>query len=213
MVGSCLLVGVSGGRLGPLWNDLMDVLTGGASDVIRQDAPLSAIVADSMAMAILTIPVMGIGILLAAVTGGFKSVHIKRPLFHECAEKKAPSRWLGLFLAIHKIASIVLFEEFYARWLFLGLLTQIAWLSGPTGFYLLFLAGNALWTAIHIANYVKGRRRIGVVIPVFCYGFIAVAMYLRHGLLGAYLAHIIWDLLIMIPGWLGQTLRKQPLTL
>jgi len=213
MVASCLIVGWSESLFRPLWNDLMSFLTGAHSDIARRDAPLSTVIADSMAVAILTVPFIAVGILLAGLTGGLKSKRVPMNLFHACGEKKAPGPWPALFMAIHKIGCIVLIEEFYARWLFLGLLTQISWLSGPSAFYLLFLAGNVLWTLIHIANWVKGQRRISVVFPVFCYGIVAVVMFLRHGLLGAFIAHLFWDLVLMVPIWLGQTLKKRPLTL
>jgi hypothetical protein len=211
---SCLVVGWSQHRIGPLWHDLMCLLTGAALEIEARDAPLSTIIADGMATAVLTVPVMGFGLLLAALLGGLqKTTYDRIPIFQMCAGQREPHRAMALIMALHKVACIVLIEEFYARWLFLGLLAKLAWFPGVYWFYFFFFFGNTLWSALHITNYRKGERHISVTIPVFCYGFIAAVMFLRYGLVGAFVCHLIWDCILMVPVWIGQTLRRQQLTL
>lgn len=214
MSAGCLIVGWSQHLIGPLWKDLMRMLSGAALEIEARDAPLSTIFADAMAIAVLTVPVMLFGLLLAALFGGLqKTVYDRTPIYQMCAGHQAPHRVMALIMAVHKVACIVLLEEFYARWLFLGLLAKIAWFSGPVWLYVFFFFGNTLWSALHITNYRKGQRYLSVTIPVFCYGFVSAVMFFRYGLLGAFLCHTIWDCLLMVPVWIGQTIRNLTLTL
>jgi hypothetical protein len=213
MAVSCLVVGWSQHRIGPLWDDLLKLVSGSATEITWRDAPLSTIIADGMATAVLTVPVMLFGLGLAALFGGLqKTFYDRTPIFPLKAGKNAPRGAIALIIAIHKMAGIVLLEEFYARWLFLGFLAKLSWFEGPYWLYGFFIVGNTLWAVIHITNYRKGERHVSVTLPVFCYGFISAVMFLRYGLLGAFTCHIIWDCLLMVPVWIGQTLRKLPLT-
>ncbi|MBI2624634.1 CPBP family intramembrane metalloprotease [Candidatus Parcubacteria bacterium] len=85
---------------------------------------------------------------------------------------------------------IVLFEELFARWLFLGLLTKIPVLSGTVAFYALFLIGNGVWALVHLYNYrEKGDRKILRVLPQFVAGAFFTYVFVKYGLLAAILAH------------------------
>jgi hypothetical protein len=85
---------------------------------------------------------------------------------------------------------IVLLEELFARWFFLGLLTKIFFLSGTIAFYALFLIGNGVWSLIHLSNYKEEKdRNILRVLPQFVAGAFFTYVFVKYGLLAAILAH------------------------
>jgi len=86
--------------------------------------------------------------------------------------------------------AFVVLEEIYARWFFLGVLTRISFLSGPIAFYLLFLAGNASWSRMHLSNYEnKDDKQIARVIPQFIFGIFLTYIFVKYGLLASILTH------------------------
>jgi hypothetical protein len=85
---------------------------------------------------------------------------------------------------------IVLLEELFARWFFLGLLTKIFFLSGTIAFYALFLIGNGVWSLIHLSNYKEEKdRNMLRVLPQFVAGAFFTYVFVKYGLLAAILAH------------------------
>lgn len=85
---------------------------------------------------------------------------------------------------------VVLLEELFARWFFLGLLTKIPFLSGTVAFYALFLIGNGIWALIHLSNYKEEKdRKMLRVLPQFVAGAFFTYVFMKYGLLAAVLAH------------------------
>src|SRR3989344_929821 len=93
------------------------------------------------------------------------------------------SLFVSLFL-------IVLAEELFARWFFLGLLPKLPFLSGPFAFYAFFLIGNALWALVHLNNFQDPNDRHWLrVLPQFVSGFFFTYVFVKYGLLAAVLTH------------------------
>ena len=89
-----------------------------------------------------------------------------------------------------KLFILVIIEELFARWLFLGVLTQISFLSGTFMFYLLFLIGNGIWALIHLDNFKnKKDHHVLRVLPQFVGGIFLTFIFVKYGLLAAILAH------------------------
>lgn len=85
---------------------------------------------------------------------------------------------------------LVLLEEIIARWLFLGVLTKIPLLDSKIGFIILFLAGNGVWSIMHIFNFEDEKdRKVIRVLPQFIAGIFISYVYIKYGLIGAILAH------------------------
>lgn len=85
---------------------------------------------------------------------------------------------------------LVLAEELFARWFFLGLLTKIPFLSGITAFYVLFFLGNGIWALVHLRNFKDPKDRHWLrVLPQFVSGFFFTYVYVKYGLLAAVLTH------------------------
>lgn len=77
---------------------------------------------------------------------------------------------------------VVFLEELIARWLFLGLLTKISFLSGPVGFYSLFFLGNSVWAAVHLANFTDQKdRSLWRVLPQFVAGILFTYVFVKFG--------------------------------
>ena len=97
-------------------------------------------------------------------------------------------------------------EEAFARWLFLGFIGQLAWFThSNVAFYVLFFVGNGLWAAIHLANIAKKGKEFPIkkfhqmvvfVLPQFVGGIMITAIYLPYGLVGALIAHIVFDMVL-----------------
>lgn len=86
---------------------------------------------------------------------------------------------------------VVLVEELLAREFCLGLLTKIPELSGPFGFYLLFVVGNSIWSIIHLKHYSDRRdRQLWRIIPQFLNGVLYTYMYTKYGLLMSVTVHM-----------------------
>lgn len=214
LAGTCLIVGWSQHLIGPLWNDLIRFLTGDGLSIGRREASITEVLMNGLAAVVVTVPLAVLGALIVVASGAHKKIDPgPRNLFHESAERPAPKGALAIFMALNKVACIVLLEEFYARWIFLGLLAGLSAFSGPNGLYVLFLLGNTAWTALHYFNYKKDKRTVLVLSPVFLIGLLQAVMFLRYGLLGSFISHLAWDYVLMIPRWCHQMMRRSPLTL
>lgn len=85
---------------------------------------------------------------------------------------------------------LVLAEELFARWFFLGLLTKIPFLSGAIAFYVLFVVGNGIWAIWHLNNYREEEdRKIIRVLPQFVAGIFFTYIFVKYGLLATILTH------------------------
>lgn len=84
----------------------------------------------------------------------------------------------------------VLLEELFARWFFLGFLSQIPFLSGTFGFILLFLAGNVIWSLGHLRNFIEEKYRHPLrVLPQFVAGIFFTYIFLKYGFLAVVITH------------------------
>lgn len=86
---------------------------------------------------------------------------------------------------------IVLLEELFARYLFLGVLTRL--FTGTLAFYILMLVGNSLWALVHVWNYKKKDQSVLRVLPQFVEGLFLSYIYVRYGLIITVLAHFTYN--------------------
>lgn len=92
---------------------------------------------------------------------------------------------------------VVLLEELFARWFFLGLLTKIPFLSGTVAFYALFLIGNGIWALIHLSNYKEEKDRKALrVLPQFVAGTFLTYVFVKYGLLAVIMAHFASNIVV-----------------
>ncbi|NTW14150.1 MAG: CPBP family intramembrane metalloprotease [Candidatus Moranbacteria bacterium] len=88
-------------------------------------------------------------------------------------------------------------EEIFARWLFLGVLTKIPFLSGPIAFYLLFFIGNAIWSLMHLSNFIENKdRKMLRVLPQFVAGIFFSYVFLKYGLFATILTHFASNMIL-----------------
>ena len=90
---------------------------------------------------------MGAGILSNLILGDSHSHLIEKMLNN----LKEGNFFFSLFV-------LVVAEELFARWFFLGVLTRISFLSSTFMFYILFLIGNGIWSLIHLHNFEEDRH-------------------------------------------------------
>lgn len=99
----------------------------------------------------------------------------------------------------HNFASLVLVvvaEELFARWFFLGLVRKLPIFEGPVGFYFLFFVGNGVWAMMHLSNFEEQDRKWTKVAPQFVGGLTLTYMYLKYGLFVTILTHLGWNALL-----------------
>ena len=93
------------------------------------------------------------------------------------------------------VFSVVLFEELFARGLFLGLGTML--FKGNIAFYVLFILGNSIWALIHLFNFSDKNERSPLrVIPQFVGGIAFTYTFVRYGLGAAIMAHFLYDVIL-----------------
>lgn len=215
MTGACVVVGYAFGLFGPLFKDLSRLVTGDYAEIRPSGGGVPMMIACAMALAALALPATAIGLAVMRLAGSLKETDRQDdlPMFKSRPGNPAPTGFKALVIAVHKLATVVLFEEFYARWLLLGAIGGLAWFDGTVGFYVLFLGGNAAWALLHLMNFREGRADPLKVLPQFIGGFFSTVMFLRYGLAGAFAEHLAWDLLVILPTWIAQTCGREPLTL
>jgi Type II CAAX prenyl endopeptidase Rce1-like len=95
------------------------------------------------------------------------------------------------------IMAVLVGEELYARWLFVGLLPNLPFLRGDVARYALILIGNLSWALLHRWNLTDPEdRSLLRVLPQFAIGIVFTLAYLNFGLLGALLVHAAYDMLL-----------------
>ncbi|MCH7759128.1 CPBP family intramembrane metalloprotease, partial [Patescibacteria group bacterium] len=93
--------------------------------------------------------------------------------------------------------SIVNFiEELLFRWLPLGLIAKITFFSSIFWFYILFLAGNLIWSLMHLGNFNKKDRQLIRVFPIFILGIFLTYIFVKYGLLASAVTHITYNIII-----------------
>ncbi len=209
------VIGLIFGLFGPFTRDLAAFSTGNYADITAHDVSVSLMIANAMTMVATMLPVTAT---LAIIVRRFINFgpEMSGPtikLIHSQPGKKPLTGWKALIVALHKIAALVFYEEFYTRWMFLGILGGLAWFQGPVAFYTLFLIGNGAWAIIHLTNYPAGTRNPLRILPHFFLGIPFTIMFLRYGLLGAFVGHFVWNMVPVLPSLIDQTRRGVPLTL
>jgi hypothetical protein len=95
------------------------------------------------------------------------------------------------------IMTMLFAEEVLAREIFLGQGSRIPHFSGITGFILLFVLGNGIWSLIHLFNFKnKADWNPILVLPQFVAGFFPTLVYIPYGFFGALMAHVIYDMIL-----------------
>ncbi len=92
------------------------------------------------------------------------------------------------------VASI--FEELYARWLFLGVLPTVL-NPTPLVWWTLVVLGNGSWALFHLLNYEKKDRRVIWILPQLIGGLIFSLVYIKFGFLAAVFCHLGANALIL----------------
>ncbi|MFA5854406.1 MAG: CPBP family intramembrane glutamic endopeptidase [Patescibacteria group bacterium] len=203
------------GLFSSLARDLTAFSTGSYATIAARDDGVSMIVANAMTMAVITLP---LSVIPTLIVGRLirRGQQTKKPAVQMLVPqpgKKPLTGWRALIMALHKIAAVVFYEEFYTRWIFLGVLASLAWFQGPVAFYTLFFIGNGAWALVHLTNYPAGARNPLRILPHFFLGIPMTIMFLRYGLLGAFIGHFLWNMIPILPAWIDQIKRGVPLTL
>ena len=178
------------------WHAVKPLITFSASidqfhmgDTTRMAPTIAAMVVVDL---VLVIP---IGIVVSKVVRLNKDDHGGSKMFDTRQSRK------HLYLMI----LITLFlEELYARWLNIGVPAALGWLSIAAVFYLMFVIGNFTWSYVHLANIknkniqLKPYQKIVFVMPQFFGGILITAVYLPYGLFGAFIAHVVYDMVLFV---------------
>lgn len=221
-----IATGLVFGLFGPLARALLDLVTGNASGIAPRDEGTPRMIANAMALASLALPLSAVPTMItsrltaarkkrAAREGNVEKIEAAReaPWIRPNPDKPAPTGFKAVVIVLHKLAMVVLFEEFYTRWFFLGALAGIAWLDGPIAFYVLFFIGNGAWALVHLTNYPPKERYLLRCLPHFFLGIPPTVMFLQYGLAGAFTVHFVWNLIPILPQTIDQARREVPITL
>ena len=165
---------------GMVVRELAVFMSGGFREVTSNHTTFLMMFPVILAVIVLELPcTIGAAVLQAKILGK-SGKHAFSDLFKETREG---NHFFTFFV-------IVLLEELFARWFFLGLLTKIPFLSGTVAFYALFLIGNGIWALIHLSNFKEEKdRKILRVLPQFVAGAFFTYVFVKYGLLAAILAH------------------------
>lgn len=177
------------------WRALATFLNGSASidqlhsgDMVRMIPTVAAMVSVDI---LITIPV---AILVQRVVATNPGDHKVSSLFHT----DKPKEQYGA------IMTTLTGEELFARWIFLGVIGQLPVIRDySVAFYALFIVGNAVWALVHLNN-LKNKQELQLswyqkvvfVLPQFIGGVLITAIYLPYGLLGAFIAHVVFDMVL-----------------
>jgi hypothetical protein len=175
-----VLVGVKAEVFGLVYREMLLLLTGGVRDIAVGAPPFLMMFPIILATVAIELPFTLLGGFFQAFVLG---AHGKHALSESIGEIQEGHLFRDFFY-------LVLIEEILARWLFLGVLTKLPFLSGTFGFYLLFFLGNALWALIHLSNFKEEKDRHPLrVLPQFVAGLFFTYIYVKYGLLAVVLTH------------------------
>lgn len=100
---------------------------------------------------------------------------------------------------------LMFIEEAIARLIPLGVLTHV--FKGDVAFYMLLLAGNIGWAAMHLYNYEKEEDRNWTrVIPQFLGGLILAYLFVRYGFWVTLMAHYLFNAILL------SCMKEKPVT-
>ncbi len=206
-------VGLTTGLFGSVWHDLLRFVTGDAAHITRRDHDLGHMIAVAMTLCAVVFPfVVVIGHAAQRLTPHWRQGDGKEVVLVPLPQEPPTGKRIrAVAIALHKVAALVFYEEFYSRWIFLGFIAG----SNPpaNSFYGLFLIGNTLWALMHLWNYPTGERHPIRVLPHFLLGIPMAIMFRTYGLGGAFLVHFVWDLIPLLPGLVDQAYQGKSLTL
>lgn len=184
------------GGFASFWHAVEPFITFNASidqfhtgDTTRMAPTIAAMVVVDL---VLVIP---IGIVVSKVVKLNKDDHGGSKMF----DTKKSRKHLYLFILV-----TLFLEEAYARWLNIGVPAKLGWLVAAVVFYLMFLFGNFTWAWIHLANIknkdikLKTYQRFAFVAPQFFGGILITAVYVPYGLFGAFIAHVVYDMVLFV---------------
>lgn len=110
----------------------------------------------------------------------------------------AKKYWLAVLLVL------VTIEEIIGRWLFIDFLPDVFGITSTIGIWVFLIAGNALWTWMHLANFEKEKeKKLGYVITQFVGGFFYAFVFIKFGLIPCILMHFMFNA-ILFSGLKGQ---------
>ena len=155
-------------------------LSGGVQEIANNHTVFLMMLPVILATVVLELPCTVLAGILSAKILGKSSKHALVEMFKNMGEG---NHFFTFF-------TMVLLEELFARWLFLGLLPKIPFLSGTIAFYILFLVGNGIWSLIHLRNFKEEKdRNVLRVLPQFVAGAFFAYIFVKYGLLAAVLTH------------------------
>lgn len=168
------------GVFGIVTSELAMLLSGKFREIDNSHTAFLMMFPVILAVVVLKLPCNVGAVILQAKILGKSGKHAPSDFFKEMEEG---NHFFTFFV-------LVLLEELFARWLFLGLLTKIPFLSGTVAFYALFLIGNSIWALIHLSNFKEEKdRKILRVLPQFVGGIFLTYVFVKYGLLAAILTH------------------------
>jgi hypothetical protein len=120
------------------------------------------------------------------------------PILEKILSKQTDKFHIPSTQRLFAIIMITMFrEELLARFLPLGIMTQIPLLGGTFSFYLLYLGGNTLWALLHLMSFENKRENWIMVIPVFISGTFFTMIYTAYGFWEAFFAHVLHNMVML----------------
>jgi hypothetical protein len=178
--GLLVFIAVKTQAIGTAGSEFLTLLSGGVNQIVNNDKTFLMMFPIIVAVVVLELPATILAAIFQAKLLGKSGKHGLTELFREMGEG---NHFFTFFV-------LVLVEELFARWLFLGVLTKIPFLSGAVAFYALFLIGNGIWALIHLSNFKEEKdRRMLRVLPQFVAGAFFTFVFVKYGLLAVVLTH------------------------
>lgn len=161
-------------NFGNLWSEFWTFISGGVNAVSTDYSSLVEVLGTIGAVVVIE---LGFCILVGVIVSSIKG------------KEESVFDWLNIEEGYHAATFffIVLLEELFARWLFLGVLTKI--FTGSIAFYVLLFIGNSIWALWHLSNYRKRDQSLMRVLPQFTSGLFFSFIYVKYGLLFTVITH------------------------
>lgn len=161
-------------------SEFLTFLSGGVNQIVSNDTMFLMMFPVILAIVVLELPTTIFAGILQAKILGKSGKHALSEMFERLGDG---NHFFTFFV-------LVLVEELFARWLFLGILTRIPFLSGTVAFYALFLIGNGIWALVHLSNFKESKDRKTLrVLPQFVAGTFFTYIFVKYGLLAVVLTH------------------------
>lgn len=179
-----VLIAMLSGAFPLVFGDLSLFVSGDYGQIAANHTTFLLMFPVILAVVALALPCAVLSGILQAVVLGYSGKHALREMLDSMGNG---NHFFTFFV-------IVLIEELLARWLFLGLLTQIPALSGTVAFYTLFFVGNLIWALFHLQNFKDDKdRHMLRVLPQFVGGVFFTYVFVKYGLLATILTHFAFN--------------------